>query len=55
MGELSAVQEVNRDYAVPVLSIASLADVLQFLDVGRDAGLLQFRNKVADYRRDYGV
>ena len=55
VGELSAVQEVNRDYAIPVVSIASLADLLQFLDAGRDAGLLQFRNKVADYRRAYGV
>ena len=55
VGELSAVQEVNRDYGVPVLSIASLADVLQFLDAGDDPGLLQFRDKVAGYRRDYGV
>ena len=54
-GELSAVQEVNRDYGVAVVSIASLADVLQFLDAGADAGLLQFRAKVAAYRAAYGV
>jgi orotate phosphoribosyltransferase len=54
-GELSAVQEVNREYGVPVVNIASLADLLQFLDAGRDAGLLQFRDKVAEYRRAYGV
>ena len=54
-GELSAVQEVNREYGVPVVNIASLADLLQFLDAGRDAGLLQFRDKVAAYRHTYGV
>ena len=54
-GDLSAVQEVNRDYGVAVVSIASLADVLQFLDAGADAGLLQFRAKVAAYRAAYGV
>ncbi len=54
-GELSAVQEVNRDYGVAVVSIASLADVLQFLDASADAGLLQFRAKVAAYRAAYGV
>ena len=55
VGELSAVQEVNRDYATPVVSIASLVDLLQFLDAGRDAGLLQFRDKVAAYRLAYGI
>ena len=53
--ELSAVQEVNRDYGIPVLSIASLGDLLAFLQVGGDAGLLQFGDKVAAYRRTYGI
>ena len=54
-GELSAVQEVNRDYGVPVICIGHLGDLLGFLDTGGDAGLLQFRDRVAAYRRDYGV
>ena len=54
-GGLSAVQEVNRDYGVPVISIGHLGDLLAFLDAGGDAGLLQFRDAVAKYRRDYGV
>jgi orotate phosphoribosyltransferase len=54
-GELSAVQEVNRDYGVPVFSIASLSDLLGFLDSSGDAALLQFRDAVAAYRAAYGA
>ncbi|MBL8380846.1 MAG: orotate phosphoribosyltransferase [Burkholderiales bacterium] len=55
VGELSAVQEVNRDYSVPVLSIASLTDLLGYLDDCGDPALLQFRPAVAAYRSAYGV
>ena len=54
-GALSAVQEVNRDYDLPVLSIAGLDDLLGYLRAGADPGLLQFEAKVAAYRRDYGI
>ena len=54
-GQLSAVQEVNRDYDIPVISIATLDHVWQFLNAAGDAGLLQFRDKVTGYRRAYGV
>ena len=55
LGELSAVQEVNRDYGVPVISIAALTDVLEFLDASGDPALLQFRAAVAAYRQAYGI
>jgi orotate phosphoribosyltransferase len=54
-GALSAVEEVNRDYGVPVISIAALSDVLDFLDACGDPALLQFRDAVAAYRRAYGI
>ena len=54
-GELSAVQEVNRNYALPVSCIASLADLLAFLRQGGDAALLQFGGQVAAYRHIYGI
>jgi orotate phosphoribosyltransferase len=53
-GVLSAVEEVNRDYGLPVISIAALTDVLGFLDASGDPALLQFREAVAAYRRTYG-
>jgi orotate phosphoribosyltransferase len=55
LGELSAVEEVNRDYQLPVISIAALTDVLDFLDASGDPALLQSRDAVAAYRRAYGI
>jgi len=52
-GELSAIQEVERDYGVPVVSIITLNDLMSYLqDQAKDAGLLQ---RIAYYRERYGV
>ena len=55
--ERSAVQEVHALYGIPVVSIASLDDVLGFLESGTgDASALAgYRDKVAAYRERYGV
>ena len=52
-GELSAVQEVKRDYNLPVISIASLDDLFLFLQ--GQASLEQHLNAVHLYRNSYGV
>ena len=52
-GELSAVQEVTRDYDIPVIAVASLDDLLAFLH--RRADFAGFEDAVANYRREYGV
>lgn len=49
----SAVQEVSQTYGIPVVSIASLADIMAVLD--DDAGLAAHRASVAAYRQRYGV
>ena len=52
-GELSAVQEVQQDFCVPVTSIATLDDLTQYLEArGEMARELQW---VMGYRRQYGV
>jgi orotate phosphoribosyltransferase len=53
----SAVQEVHALYGIPVVSIASLDDVLGFLESGTGdaAALAGYREKVAAYRERYGV
>ena len=52
-GELSAIQEIERDYGIPVISIISLADLLQYLrEQGNDESLLQ---RISEYRQNYGV
>ncbi len=52
-GVLSAVQEVKRDYGVPVISIAALDDLLDYLQ--GQAELVQNLQAVQSYRDRYGV
>lgn len=52
-GELSAIQEVERDFNTQVISIVSLADVVSYL--GEKGG---FDNEIAainTYRENYGI
>ena len=52
-GELSAAQEVQRNYGIPVVSIATLDDLLGYL---RDeADMVQNLAAVQSYRDRYGV
>ncbi|PKO83458.1 MAG: orotate phosphoribosyltransferase [Betaproteobacteria bacterium HGW-Betaproteobacteria-11] len=51
-GELSAVQEVERNYGLPVLAIASLADLIAYLDGQPE--LVRHLDAVRDYRVRYG-
>ena len=52
-GELSAVQEVRRNYGVPVVSIATLDDLLGYLQ--DEADMVQNLDAVQSYRNRYGV
>lgn len=52
-GELSAIQEVEQDYGIPVVSIVKVDDIISFLEEqgGKEALVAQIRN----YRQSYGV
>lgn len=50
--ELSAIQEVERDYGIPVYSIISLEHILQYL---RGQGPSVDLERVDRYRQQYGV
>ncbi|HAB62621.1 MAG TPA: orotate phosphoribosyltransferase [Pseudomonas sp.] len=52
-GQLSAIQEVEQDYGMPVVSIVSLAQVLEFL--GQDEQLKRHLPSVEAYRDQYGI
>ncbi|RMM64095.1 Orotate phosphoribosyltransferase [Pseudomonas savastanoi pv. phaseolicola] len=52
-GELSAIQEVERDFGIPVVSIVSLNQVLEFL--ADDPQLKQHLPAVEAYRMQYGI
>jgi orotate phosphoribosyltransferase len=52
----SAVQEVSREFGIPVISIASLDDLFTYLSAhSDDPALAQYTDAVAAYRARYGV
>jgi orotate phosphoribosyltransferase len=52
-GTLSAVQEVQQQYEIPVIHIAGLADLIQYLENAPQ--LATFRPAIQAYRQTYGV
>jgi orotate phosphoribosyltransferase len=52
-GELSAVQEVEKNFGIPVVAVASLVDLIGYL--GGHPELEQVLPAVSRYREQYGV
>jgi orotate phosphoribosyltransferase len=51
----SAVEEFQGEYGLPVVSIATLADLMQYLQSNDDPALAAHFSRVAAYRERYGV
>jgi orotate phosphoribosyltransferase len=54
IGETSATQEVQKLYGIPVIAIASLKDLMAFLDTDQGPHAA-YREKVLAYRQKYGI
>ena len=52
-GELSAIQEVERDYNMPVISIVSLSDLIDYLSEKGD--MTEELESIRKYREEYGI
>ncbi|HMM54879.1 MAG TPA: orotate phosphoribosyltransferase [Candidatus Desulfobacillus sp.] len=52
-GELSAVQEVNERYGMPVVAVATLDHLVEYL--GKHQELAQNLHAVFEYRQQYGI
>lgn len=52
-GELSAIQEVERDYNAKVIAIVTLSDIIEYL--GEQPGQEAMLAKVREYRQQYGI
>ncbi len=50
---LSAIQEIERDFGVPVIGIITLDDLLQYLGTSSEYG--EQTSKIAVYRDRHGV
>ena len=55
LSDRSAVEDFERDYAIPVIPVATVADLLAFLTSNADPALAAHADAIADYRRRYGV
>lgn len=53
LGKLSAVQEVQRDYGIPVIAVAGLRDLMAYLE--HHPEFSSHQTAVARYREQYGV
>ncbi|MFZ2333465.1 MAG: orotate phosphoribosyltransferase, partial [Sideroxyarcus sp.] len=51
----SAVQQVEQHYGLPVVAIATLGDLLRYLETQSDPALTAFHPAVLAYRQRYGV
>ncbi|TCK16451.1 orotate phosphoribosyltransferase [Marinobacterium mangrovicola] len=52
-GELSAIQEVERDYKMPVVSIVSLDDLIEFLE--EKGNMTEELSAIRKYREEFGI
>jgi orotate phosphoribosyltransferase len=52
-GELSAIQEVQNDFAVSVLSIITMADLIAYIET--DENYSQYLDAMRQYRDQYGI
>ena len=51
-GELSAIEEVEKEYGIPVISIITLDDIVTYLEAEAD---LENLEAIRAYREQYGI
>ncbi|MGB3623691.1 orotate phosphoribosyltransferase [Ketobacter sp. MCCC 1A13808] len=56
-GELSAIQEVEKDFSIPVISIVNLNQLIHYMEenAASSTALSQHLDNVKAYRSEYGV
>ncbi|PJE80078.1 Orotate phosphoribosyltransferase [invertebrate metagenome] len=52
-GELSAIQEIERDFNIPVISIIKLEQLLEYVRTNND--FMQYAQAIEQYRNQYGI
>jgi len=55
IGSHSAVQSVEHEFGIPVIAIASLSNLMDYLDASKDPALQQYLPAVTAYRKQYGI
>jgi orotate phosphoribosyltransferase len=55
IGSHSAVQSVEHEFGIPVIAIANLSNLMDYLDASKDPALQQYLPAVTAYRKQYGI
>lgn len=55
IGSHSAVQIVEQEFGIPVIAIANLSNLMDYLDASKDPALQQYLPAVTAYRKQYGI
>ena len=55
IGSHSAVQSVEQEFGIPVIAIANLSNLMDYLDASKDPALQQYLPAVTAYRKQYGI
>lgn len=53
--DLSAIQEVEKEYGIPVISIIDLNDIIKYLEQTNDNESQQYLEAMKTYRKEYGI
>ncbi len=54
-GELSAIGEIGQQYGIPVISIISLSQIIQYLELVRNQELEKYLPQLKVYQQRYGI
>ena len=52
---MSAIQEVEQEYAIPVMSIITLNDIIDYLAQSNDPQSQHYLDAMKIYRSQYGI
>lgn len=55
IGSHSAVQSVEQEFGIPVIAIANLSNLMDYLDASKDPALQQYLPAAIAYRKQYGI
>lgn len=54
-GELSAIQEIEQEFSIPVISIINLAQIIHYLEQEEDEILSTYVSSMKKYQDEYGI
>ncbi len=52
---LSAIQEIEQDYGIPVISLINLQQIMTYLQAQNDPAMAQHLGAIEAYRNQYGI